>query len=32
MGFRDVHREKRNPAFVLFIQLVEGGNLPPERR
>jgi hypothetical protein len=32
MGFADVHREKCYATFVLFIELVEGGNLPPERR
>jgi hypothetical protein len=32
MSFQDVHRVERNVVPVLFIQLVEGRNLPPEGR
>ena len=32
MRFGDVDNQKRNLAAVLAVELVEGGNLPPERR
>jgi hypothetical protein len=32
MRFQDIDRVERNLASILFIQLVEGGNLPPEGR
>jgi len=32
MGFGDVDDKERGPVFVLIVELVEGGNLPPKRR
>jgi hypothetical protein len=32
MGFLNVDDEKGDPAAVLVVELVESGNLPPERR
>jgi hypothetical protein len=32
MSFEYVNHEERNLAAVLIVKLVEGGNLPPERR
>jgi hypothetical protein len=32
MGFANVHDVERDPVLVLFVELVEVGNLPPERR
>ena len=32
MRFQDVHHEKSDCIAVLLVQLVEGGNLPPEGR
>jgi hypothetical protein len=32
MRFRDVHDQESNLLPVLLGELVEGGNLPPERR
>jgi hypothetical protein len=32
MGFQNVHRQKLHPVVILIVELVEGGNLPPERR
>jgi len=31
MRFKNVDHEKSDLAVVLIIELVEGGNLPPER-
>jgi hypothetical protein len=30
MRFCDVHNQKADLALVLIVELVEGGNLPPE--
>jgi len=30
--FQNVHRQKLHPVVILIVELVEGGNLPPERR
>src|SRR5450755_1794137 len=32
MSFQDVHRVERHLASILLVELVEGRNLPPERR
>ena len=32
MGFSDVHDQEINLSLVLIVELVEGGNLPPEGR
>jgi hypothetical protein len=32
MRFTDVHHVKRDLILILFVELVESGNLPPERR
>ena len=32
MRFADVHDVERDLIFILFVELVESGNLPPERR
>ena len=32
MRFQDVHGVERHPVSVLLVELVEGGNLPPEWR
>ncbi len=32
MRLGDVDHQKRDPVFVLIVELIESGNLPPERR
>ena len=32
MGFEDVDDQKRDVVSILIVELVEGGNLPPEGR
>ena len=32
MSFSDIDDQKSGTIFILFIQLVESGNLPPKRR
>jgi len=32
MRFGDVDHQESNFALILIVELVEGGNLPPERR
>jgi hypothetical protein len=32
MGFQDVHRIERDLVAIFLVQLVQGGNLPPEGR
>ena len=32
MRFADVHNQEGNAVTVLFVELVEGGSLPPEWR
>jgi hypothetical protein len=32
VSFGDVYGQERNPALVLLVELVEGGNLPPKGR
>jgi len=31
VGFQDVNGQERYPVLVMDVQIVEGGNLPPER-
>jgi hypothetical protein len=32
MRFYDIHRQESHAVAVLLVKLIEGGNLPPERR
>jgi len=32
MSFRNVNRQEAHPIAILFVKLVQGGNLPPEGR
>jgi hypothetical protein len=32
MRLGDIHHQKRGTVFVLFVELIESGNLPPKRR